>query len=252
MSAETMEISRFDFKIHSFDADAFGAVTAPRLLGYLLESAGGSADSLGFGIAELQRRGLTWVLGRIRIVLDQPVSVGDAIEVETWPSGIQRSIALRDFRLCRRGQCVGKASSLWFVLDMESRLPMRPHKILPEHLHAQSEHLVALPKVIPPLSDPVTCRCSFGVRQADIDLNQHVTAASYVAWAMEAVPAEIVRTQRLAAMDIHFLEECHLGSRILSEAHPASGSSMVHRIAREGDGMELARLTTEWQNRRLE
>ena len=68
-----MEISHHQFKVHSFDSDGFGALTADRLLGYLLESAGRSADALGFGIEKLQAKGLTWVLGRIQIVVDLPI-----------------------------------------------------------------------------------------------------------------------------------------------------------------------------------
>jgi medium-chain acyl-[acyl-carrier-protein] hydrolase len=244
-----MEISRFGFKIHSFDSDAFGVVTVPRLLGSLLESAGGSADALGFGIRELQQRGLTWVIGRIRIDIDEAISVGDEIQVETWPSGIERTVALRDFRISKQGRAVGRATSLWFVLDMETRLPLRPNKILPERFHPQTPHLVSLPKVVPPIPSPVTRQRKYGVRQADIDLNQHVTAASYVAWAVEAVPEDLWRSQRLASLDIQFLEECHLGSSILSESHLLDESALVHRITRENDGKELARLTSNWSPR---
>jgi acyl-ACP thioesterase len=246
MTASLMEISRFNFKVHSFDADAFGAVTAPRLLGFLLESAGGSADSLGFGIRELQQRGLTWVIGRIRIELDEVLSKGDEIEVVTWPSGLERSIALRDFRITKQGQVAGRATSQWFVLDMESRLPLRPNRLMPERLHAQTEHLVQLPKVVPALKGPVTCRHQYDVRHADIDLNQHVTAASYLAWAMEAVPDELWRSHRLSTLDIHFLEECLLGSRILSESQAIDALTVAHRISRENDGKELARLSSGW------
>jgi acyl-ACP thioesterase len=177
------------------------------------------------------------------------ISVGDELEVETWPSGIERSVALRDFRISRQGRVVGQATSLWFVLDMVTRLPLRPHKILPEHLHERTEHLIVLPKLVPPLPEPVTRQRRFDVRQADIDLNQHVTAASYVAWAMEAVPEELWRSQRLATIDIQFLEECHLGSRILSQAHLSDPHAVTHRITRESDGKELARLTSSWLTR---
>jgi acyl-ACP thioesterase len=244
-----MEISRFNFKVHSFDSDAFGAVTAPRLLGFLLESAGGSADSLGFGIRELQQRGLTWVIGRVRIELDDVLSKGEEVEVETWPSGLERSIALRDFRIVKHGHVAGRATSQWFVLDMETRFPMRPNRIMPERLHAQTEHLVQLPKVVPALTGPVTCRHQYDVRLADIDLNQHVTAASYVAWAMEAVPDDLWRSHRLSSLDIHFLEECLLGSRILSESEVTDAQTVVHRISRENDGKELARLSSGWLRR---
>jgi medium-chain acyl-[acyl-carrier-protein] hydrolase len=241
-----MQACRYQFRIHSFDSDAFGTVTAPRLLGYFLESAGCSAHALGFGIQALQEQGLTWVIGRIRIVVHAAIRVGDAIEVETWPSGIERAVAMRDFRLLKAGQQVGEATSQWFVLDMQSRLPMRPHKLLPEGFHPELEHLVPLPRVIQPLKDPALQQTEFNVRLSDIDLNQHVTAASYIDWAMQGLPEDLWRTHRLSSMDVQFLEECHLGSRILSESQLSATDTLLHRISRTSDHKELARLATTW------
>jgi medium-chain acyl-[acyl-carrier-protein] hydrolase len=241
-----VEVYRCGFKVHSFDSDAFGAVTAPRLLGYLLESAGGSADALGFGIEALQRQGLTWVLGRIQIVVDARIAVGDALEVETWPSGLLRSAAMRDFRIRRAGLEVGRATSTWFVLDMATRLPERPGKLLPERLRPQTQHLVALSPVIAPMPEPATLARPYDVRKSDIDLNQHVTAASYVGWAMEAIPNDLWSSHRLASLDVQFVEECHLGGTIVTEAALVEDGILLHRISRCDDGKELTRLRTTW------
>lgn len=234
------------FRVHSFDTDAFGVVTVPRLLGYLLEAAGASADSLGFGIRELQQRGLTWVLGRIRIVIDQAACFGDTLEIETWPSGLERSVATRESRILRGDDVVGSATSLWFVLDMESRIPVRPHEILPEWLHPQTPRLVELSRTIAPLAGPVTVQRQFDIRQSDIDLNRHVTAASYLAWAMDAVPDELWLTHRAKCLDVQFMEECHLGSAVLSESCHGQDGGVSHRVSRRSDGRELARLLSQW------
>ena len=111
-----METTRLTFGIHSFDADAFGHLAPAALAGYLQEAAGRSADGLGFGLAALTRRGATWVLARQRVELDQPVRMGEVLEVETWPAGLDRLAALRDFRLWRDGIEIGRAATTWFVL----------------------------------------------------------------------------------------------------------------------------------------
>ena len=53
----TAKRTRVAFAVHSFDADAFGLLAPAALAGYLQEAAGRSADGLGFGLAELGRRG---------------------------------------------------------------------------------------------------------------------------------------------------------------------------------------------------
>jgi len=133
---------RVAFDVHSFDADAFGLLAPAALAGYLQEAAGRSADRLGFGLADLNRRGATWVLARERLELSRPVRLGERLEVETWPSGLDRLAALRDFVLRCDGEEVGRAVTTWFVLDLATRRPLRPDRILPEPLHGQLAHVL--------------------------------------------------------------------------------------------------------------
>lgn len=237
------------FTVHSFDADAFGHLSPAALAGYLQEAAGRSADALGFGLADLNRRGATWVLARERVVLDRPVRWGETLTLETWPNGLDRLAALRDFRLLREGAEVGRALTTWFALDVATRRPVRPDQLFPPAFHAQGEHV--LPVAEPPLpalaAHDVERR--FQVRLADIDANQHVTNASYVAWALEAVDEACWRGQRLAALDVQFLAECHLGSYVRSRSAAQPDGTRLHGIVREEDGKELARVRTTWAAR---
>jgi len=245
-----MEITRLSFGIHSFDADAFGDLAPAALAGYLQEAAGRSADGLGFGMAALTRQGLTWVLARTRLVLDAPLRWGDTLTVETWPAGLDRLAALRDFRLLKGGQEVGRALTTWFALDLATRKPVRPQGLLPEALHAQPEHVLPVAEPpIPELEAPTIDR-RFQVRFADIDANLHVTNSSYVAWALEAVDEAGWRERRLATLDVQFLAEGHLGgyvrSRSAQDVRVPGELALRHQIVREEDGKALARLRTTW------
>ena len=237
---------RAPYQVHSFDIDGSGSLTAPRLLGYLLEAAGRSADELGFGIRELQRQGLTWVLGRIAFELDEPLRMGDRVEVETWPSGLERMVATREFRWSKDSVEVGRATSLWFVLDVQTRSPVPPHPLFPETLHRTEEHVLALSRNLERMTEPADIERRFEVRRADIDLNRHVTAASYVAWAMEVVPESVLGGRTLRRIDIQFLEECLAGSTVISASRETAEGVFVHRIIRCEDGKELARMRTAW------
>ena len=241
-----MEITRLSFGIHSFDADAFGGLAPAALAGYLQEAAGRSADGLGFGLAALNERGLTWVLARTRLVLDAPLRWGETLTVETWPSGLDRLAALRDFRLWRDGQEVGRALTTWFALDLASRKPVRPQPLLPESFHAQPPHV--LPVAEPPVPELEAAELDrrFQVRFADIDANLHVTNSSYVAWAMEAVDEATWRGSRLAALDVQFLAEGRLGGYVRSRSAAEGEHTRRHVIVREDDQKPLARARTTW------
>ena len=242
-------VTRASFVVHSFDADAFGFLTPAALAGYLQEAAGRSADSLGFGLTGMNERGLTWVLGRQRLELDQPLRWGETLELETWPSGLDRLAALRNFVLRRDGVEIGRSLTTWFALDLATRRPVRPDTVLPERFQPQTEHV--LPLAAPPLPELGSPELErrFQVRFADIDANLHVTNSSYVAWAMEAVDEACWRGQWLKALDLQFLAECHHGSYVRSRSAPFGEGGRLHAIVREADGKELARVRSTWAPR---
>ncbi len=241
-----METTRASFTVHSFDADAFGLLSPAALAGYLQEAAGLSADALGFGMSRLNEQGLAWVLSRQRVVLDVPVRMGDVLVVETWPSGLDRIQALRDFRLTRDGVEVGRALTSWLVMELATRRPRRPDRILLPERHAQVEHV--MPLFATPLPGPgaPALERRFQVRFSDIDAVGHVTNASYIGWAMEAVEEAAWRTLRLATLDVQFLAETTLGQAVLSRSAPDGDGVLLHAVAREEDGKELARARTTW------
>jgi medium-chain acyl-[acyl-carrier-protein] hydrolase len=241
-----VEATRLDFLVHSFDTDAFGLLTPAALAGYLQEAAGRSADSLGFGMGHLNERGLAWVLARQRVELDAPIRFGDSLTVETWPSGLDRITALRDFRLWREGVEVGRALTTWLVMELATRRPRRPDRILPPERHAQTGHVMPLLVApVPALQTPALER-RFEVGFADIDALRHVTNASYIGWALEAIEELAWQSQRLVSLDVQFLAETTHGHPILSRSAPDGEGARLHAVVREEDGKELARARTTW------
>src|SRR6266508_2031585 len=97
-----MQTYREPFTVHSYDADACGVLAVPALAGFLQEAAGLHATELGVGLDALSPKGLTWVLARQRLEIPAPIRLGDSLVVETWPAGLDRLAANRDF-VVRRG-----------------------------------------------------------------------------------------------------------------------------------------------------
>jgi acyl-ACP thioesterase len=245
-------VRRATFPVHTYEVDAFGALEVPALSGYLQEVAGLHAEELGAGIETLRAKGLTWVLARQRIELPLPVTLGDTLEIETWPSGVERLAATREF-LVRRGDAeAGRATTQWLMLDLATRRPVRPGEVLDARFRREP-----LPPVAPlaegklPLPAAWEVEKRFHVRYADIDANLHVTNASYVTWGIEAAPVELWRAARLAAVEVHYLAEGHHGRAILSRLARTGDGAYAHSIVREDDGKELARLATRWTPRPL-
>ena len=233
------------FEARSYAVDAFGLLTAPALSGWLQEAAGRHADRLGVGVEPLQARGLTWVLARQAVVIDRPVAIGERAEVVTWPSGADRLSALRDFEVRVDGETRARAVTQSIVLDLATRKPVRPGSVLPLELVEEMDHVLPLPGGRPPIPDPVEVERPFTTRYRDIDRNRHVTNATYVEWACEAIPEAVWRSggsvrsrpsyRRMPARQPHPLRLVGRGGRAL---RPLGGAEEVKK--------ELARLRTSW------
>lgn len=244
-------ISRTEaFAVHTYEVDAFGTLAVPALSGYLSEVAGLHAAELGVGLSTLMARGLTWVLVRQRIENPVPIRLGDTIEIETWPSGIDRLAAVREFAVRRGGEEVARATTHWFVLDVATRKPVRPSDVLDPRFPRELR-----PTAVPLSHGKLTelrawdFQKRFHVRYSDIDVNLHVTNTSYIAWAVEAVPRDLWQSSRLAAVEVQFIAETRYGEAVLSRLAAAGDGELTHAIVREEDAKELARLATRWVRR---
>jgi medium-chain acyl-[acyl-carrier-protein] hydrolase len=238
---------REEFVVHTYEVDAFGTLAVPALAGFLVEAAGLHARSLGAGIEALHAKGLTWVLARQRLEIPQPIRLGDVVEVETWPAGIDRVSPLRDFVVRRGPDEVARGTTQWFVLDVQSRRPVRPDTVLDARFpRERSEPVVQLAAARPTPLAGWEREKRFHVRFADIDVNAHANHGSYLAWALEGVPRELWQSSRVSAIEVQYLAECLYGSAVLSRLAPAGDGRYEHAIVREEDGKELARVTTAW------
>jgi acyl-ACP thioesterase len=250
VETDAMLTRRESFGVHTYEVDAFGTLTLPALSGFMGELAFAHATELGVGLETLMPKGVTWVLARQRIEHPVAVRLGETIEIETWPAGLDRLAALRDFVVRRPdGAEVARATTQWFVLDLATRRPVRPEEVLdPRFPRPPTPPVVTPPGKLPPLAH-WEFQKRFHVRYADIDLNLHVTNTSYLSWAIEAVPRELWRASRLAAVEVSFLAECRYGSAVLSRLVRTGEGEYAHAIVREEDEKELARLATTWVKR---
>ncbi len=233
------------FTVHSYEVDAFQSLALPTLAGYLQEIAGQHAATLGCGLDELLRRGLTWVLVRQRIDVLAPLRLADELVVTTWPSGTDRLVATREFSVARgEGGEVARATTHWLVLDLATQRPVRPDQVLDLGLRPRLDPVAPVPARLPVPAADAPGR-AFDVRYSDIDQNLHANNTSYLSWALECVPEDFWRASRPRSVEAHYLAQCRYGERVAGRIEAEEGG-FHHGLARADDGRELARLRTRW------
>jgi medium-chain acyl-[acyl-carrier-protein] hydrolase len=149
--------------------------------------------------------------------------------ITTWPSGLSRLLADREFIVCDdAGQELARASSEWLVmqgktgrsanlLTMDLHLPQKPEKVfdtplkrlkLPDTDRAMQRSLL---KLIVPFSA--------------LDVNGHVNNAQYVKWAVDALYQMPAGSLTVEALQITYLSEVFEKNEIeiFSAAHRGTG-----------------------------
>jgi len=240
-----------DFEIHPYETDVEGKAQPLALLNYLQDVAGEHASKLGFGFHDMAAKGLMWVLSRYHVqFLGYPEwTWGARVRVTTWPSGHHGIFALREFEMAdAEGRTLALATSSWIMLDLRTKQPVR----VEEHLAGR----IILPKravddaFLPlPACEGAERERELQVLFKDLDLNRHVNHVVYIQWALETVPAEILKSKRPVDLEVAYKAEAFYGDAVLSRIRAESadpGPSFLHGIFHKDGGAELTRLRTRW------
>ena len=238
------------FTIRSYEVDCHSRLSIVSMFNFMQEAASQHAAALGVSIQQLLSENYTWLLSRLKIKLKAYPAWNDRLTVDTWPSGVQRLFALRDFELKdQNNHTVGAALSAWLVLDTVKKRPVRVSSFVDRLKPVEGDHILPDPLDKLPAIETHTHERIFQVRYGDLDINQHVNNASYVEWMLEGIPAEVQNAMGLVEREINFLAESFLQDRVMARCGLQDSNELEyqHSLIREKDGQELVRARTVWQ-----
>lgn len=224
-----MKRYREHISVRSYDADQDGRLKPGALFNYFQEAAWHHAEMLGFGYAALLEQELFWVLSRVQLEWLHELRWGDKLTVETWPKGVSRLFALRDFIVRGPdGAEAIRATSAWLTLDISSKRPRRPEQIMDREVMLEEEHAIEdFPgKIVMPtdLGD-VDTRVA---RYSDLDVNRHVNNARYVDWLFDALPPNNDNAVPFSRLNVQFTGEAQWGDELDVRVDVHSGTSTAY------------------------
>ncbi len=173
--------------VRTYECGPDGTIYPHDLLRQMQEVASNHADRLGWGFADLEPRGLFWVLSVIRVEITHWPRFGTSIILSTWPSGLNRLQASREFLgTDLNGMQLFAASSSWMVLN---RKRGRPHNLLQVNtpFPVTAKRALQSPlRRIKPKDHPWT-DFSVLVPASALDINGHVNNTEYLRWAYDTL-----------------------------------------------------------------
>ena len=179
----------------------------------------------------------TWVLSRLRLQVRRRPRMRERVEVTTWPAALDGLRATRDFRVVSGDETLAVATSLWFLIDVGRRRPVRLPAAMDGFAATDEPRALTLCGAPEPLAPgAVEHDAAFAVRRSDLDRVGHANNVRFVEWALEALP----EGDGLAEIDVLYRSEAVYGDVVRSQAGPLVDGTRPHRLSRESDGRILA------------
>lgn len=198
---------------------------------------------------DLFEKNIVWVISDLRLeFLDVTPFWSEEFEVEMWVSEKTKIRTITDFRIIYKNKEIAKGDSCWYLLDMQSRRPIKSFDILSafevynEKVFGQNE--TPLYKIdgekISAKEHQVTVR--------DLDFNKHVNNLSYIGLALETVPAELLQKYSAKSYCVKFVKEAYLSDTLVCELYK-NENSYTARIFNKNDNADVCFLFAKYKEK---
>ena len=211
------------FSLRPRDCDLNEKWRPSAILETMQDVAGAHSILLGCGRDELVKKNIVWVLSRCELHMDRYPAVGEKITVHTFPTPTRICFFPRYYIFTdTRGEMIGKAGSLWLLLDLGTRRMLPPGdvaRLIPDNKD---------------LSVPMNLPATVGKLQGeefvseyrpvytDLDVNGHVNNTRYADWLCNTLGIELMTEYEPERIILNYNHEVLPGSVVT-----------LHRILRD-------------------
>jgi acyl-ACP thioesterase len=236
------------FNLRFFEMNKFGFASPTTILTLLEETAAEHCNSIGYGIYDLERQNIGWVLITGAIDMIRYPKYKEDIVIRTW---LSKYGAVRGYRdnviFDGAGGIIGRAKGVWAFYDIEKKKPVPIFKEIKEKWGFDAEIAAEVNTgAIRPIEAGAPVK-EFDIYRSDIDSNQHVNNIRYFHWMIESLSDEIVENYYLKRIDAKFFSEAKFGEKI--QVYLEDGqekNTFSHTMRSNLDGKLFAAAYTEW------
>jgi acyl-CoA thioester hydrolase len=180
------------FNVRHYEVDAYGHLNNAVYLNYMEETAIRASADMGFALSDYASMGKVWLIYASEIEYLQPITYDNEVQVETWVANAGAVSCIRRYDFQIADSPAARATTQWVFMDTQKSKPSRippdfMQAVFPEGTPASPFERLPFPK---PLDPPGTV---FSIRKRvewrDIDPNQHLNNAAYMAYAEDCAVA---------------------------------------------------------------
>jgi len=206
--------SNYLYTIQPQDVDSHRQLRLYTLENYLLNVAGRMADEQGYGIRQLLPLGFTWIITRLNLEMYYMPTHYEQIRIETWVEQNAHMLSSRNYRIWMDDQLIGRAKSLWAVLDLKKREIVNAFDLAMFQNTVDGEQMeMTRATRLMPIAEP-TGEVAYTIQYSDCDYNQHCNSCKYLERMMDVYPYNVENS--CIRLDINYIKEVHNSDQILT------------------------------------
>ena len=224
-------------------------LTPNALLMYFQDSFARLMTIHGVAAFDIIKQRRMWVITEVQIDVQPTVTYwSEDFTVEIWVSELTSLRIYCDFRIVRKDneQLIASGTSQWNILNLDTKR-LEPTDFLAEKLIVVPELMTGSHKKIRfPKTQSFDLQMQHRATRLDLDFNFHVSNRSYISIALLTMPDEVLTSQTLASLTVHWLHETYLDDTLTcSMSHTADGS-YLHTLTNT-EGVVVCELMSKWQ-----
>ena len=210
------------------DVDYNGVVRTSSLMKYIQSAAQTQLTLNGMSYDELKDMKRAFILSRIKMEFTESVRAYDKLTAVTYPCESRGYSFLRCYALEKNGRTIGRAVSIWALIDTETRSLVKVNDF-ELGLETHEPHTLALSRFTMPAS--VKEVGTYTVNYGDTDQNRHMNNTRYPDMYSNFLPLD---GKRIKTMSINYQNEAPMGERLrIQRADGLDGYTYYFRTIRE-------------------
>lgn len=210
------------------DVDHNGVVRLSSLMKYIQSAAQTQLTLNGMSYDELKDMKRAFILSRIKMEFTEPVRAYEKVTAVTYPCESRGYSFLRCYALEKNGRTIGRAVSMWALIDTETRALVKVNDF-ELGLETHEPHSLALSRFTMPSAAREVG--TYTVNYGDLDQNCHMNNTRYPDMYSNFLPLD---GKRIMSMSINYQNEAPRGERLRVErADGVDGCTFYFRTLRE-------------------
>ena len=207
----------FDLSIRDIDKNT--KLTNKAILSFFEDIGGIHSDIAGYGLNQIEKTRISWVLLYWKVKVLKPVKYGEKIKIKTWSRGIKLACCFRDFELYNSNNelCV-LGTSKWTLYHLDKGLIRLTKDIVDKY---SPEEKIAIDFDFKKIREPDNYSnvYEYTVSRSDIDINNHMHNLRYLDLAYEALPKDVYEktvenNNNFNNVEIMYKKECYLEDKL--------------------------------------